>query len=320
MRRKIRKTGEKEKKDLWDKARILGSIFTAFLIAFGAIMGSIFIPDKINRNSLESQKIIQLSGLVPQLYDTTKALHPTIIAMASYGAPAVSFLLLALDDAIENEKTELINTIISTMKYMDNDSKNEICERFKLEIDQLDERSLTEHNLQYIGYLVSILECPRLGDKSKGILKNYFSVVSDFKGAQYKLKELNGVMLKALFKNGFTISELKLDSLNFAEQDLRNINFSNASLIHTNLKGTKLYDCDFSNAILDSCILYEAEFFKTNKDTLIILNIFENFKKSHWKKAKLDNDILSILVKLEKEPPNQDELLELATIAKENRF
>lgn len=310
---------ENEKKDKWEKAKIIGSVSTAVILAFAAIMGSIFVPDKINKHSLESEKIIQLSALVPQLYDSTTALRPSIIAMASYGAPAVSFLLLVLDDATVSGRDDMINTITSTMKYMDRDAKKEIQTKLEMEIEQLNQRKLA-HNVEYIGHIVRILTSSRLDDESLRILEKYFSIVSEFTVNQHKLQKLNGIVLRALSDNGHAISRLRLEGLDFEDQDLKGIDFTNANLKNANLRGCKLYNCTFTGAILDSCDLRGAKFCPGCEDGPSILRAISIYVNSNWREAKMNSTAYDILIALDNKPQDAERLHALADALKDGHF
>ena len=298
----------------WEKVKILGNLSIAFILAAATIIGSTYIPNKINRNSLESQKIIQLSELVPQLYDTSAALRPSIIAMASYGAPAVSFLLLALDDATENESRDMIEAITSTMKYMDRDARKEIQAKLEMEIDQLNQRKLA-HNVEYIGHIVRILTSSRLDDESLRILEKYFSIVSEFTVNRHELQELNAIVLRALSDNGHAISRLRLEGLDFEDQDLKGIDFTNANLEYANLRDSKLYDCTFTGAILDSCDLRGAKFCPGCEDGPSILRTIRIYAKSNWREAKMNSTAYDILEELDNYPQDAERLLALADLS-----
>lgn len=302
----------------WEKAKIIGNLSTALILAAATIIGSTYIPNKINRNSLESQKIIQLSQLVPQLYDSSATLRSSIIAMASYGAPAVSFLLLVLDDATENEKDNIIKDITSTMKYMDRDAKKEIQAKLEMEIEQLNQRRLA-HNVEYIGHIVRILTSSRLDYESLRILEKYFSIVSEFTVNQHKLQGLNGIVLRALSDNDHAISRLRLERLDFEDQDLKGIDFTNANLKNANLRDSRLYDCTFTGAILDSCDLRGAKFCPGYEDSPSILGTFRKFAKSNWREAIMDSTAYDILIELDNKPQDAERLLALADILK-SRF
>jgi hypothetical protein len=300
----------------WKKAKIIGNLSIAFILAAATIIGSTYIPNKINRNSLESQKIIQLSQLVPQLYDSSVALRPSIIAMASYGAPAVSFLLLVLDDATENEKDNIIKDITSTMKYMDRDAKKEIQAKLEMEIEQLNQRRLA-HNVEYIGHIVRILTSSRLDYESLRILEKYFNVVSEFTDNRYKLQGLNGCVIRALSDNDHAISRLRLDGLDFEDQDLKGIDFTNANLKNANLRDSRLYDCIFTGAILDSCDLRGAKFCPGYEDSPSILRTFRKFAESNWREAIMDSTVYDILIELDNKPQDTMRLLVLTDILKD---
>jgi uncharacterized protein YjbI with pentapeptide repeats len=307
-----KKSEKNEKKDFWDMAKIVGSFFTAVVIAFATVFGSIFIPREISRQSLESQKIIELSQLVPQLYDSTRALKPTVIAMASYGAPAVDFLLLALDNATECKNDSMVNAIIATMKYMDNDSKKEIQVRLKMEINQLNDKKLVPHNLKYISNIIEILSSSALDGESMRILARYFSKVSIFNDNKYELQKLNGLVLRAIADNNYPIHRLKLTNLDFEDEKLRGIDFGNADLTSTNMSNCDIIGCDFEGATLDSCSLYGAKFFHGYEDSLEILNTFRNFAKSRWERAELDDEIVELLEEIKRDDNINEELLQLA--------
>ena len=300
----------------WEKAKILGGVSTAVILAFAAIMGSIFIPDKINKHSLEAQWINELSRLVPQLYDSSAASRPSVMAMTSYGAPAVPFLLLVLDEATENESRDMIKAITSAMKYMDRDAKKEIQAKLEMEIEQLNQRRLA-HNVEYIGHIVRILTSSRLDDESLRILEKYFSIVSKFTVNQHELQSLNRIVLRSLSDNGHAISRLRLEGLDFEDQDLKGIYFTNANLKNANLRDSKLYDCTFTGAVLDSCDLRGAEFFPGYEDSRSILGTFRKFAKSHWREAIMDSTVYDILIELDKDPQNTEKLLAIAGDIKE---
>lgn len=301
----------------WEKAKIIGSVSTAVILAFAAIMGSIFVPDKINQHSLEAQWINELSQLVPQLYDSSAALRPSVIAMASYGVPAVPLLLIVLEDAIYMRNDYMKNTIVSTMKYMDDGSKKEVQTRLEMEIEQLDQRNLESCNLRLIEQMVSILQWPRLFEGSSPTLERYFSVVSKFTDNEDQLKELNSIVLRALSDNGFDISRLQLQGVDFEGQDLREIDFTNADLKNTVLIESELDDCKFAGAILDSCNMSGAFFFAGYEDKLSILNTFKELAKSNWRNAILDPYVYDFLRELDKNPQNTEKLTSMADDIKE---
>lgn len=309
---KEKKAKKNEDKDFWDIAKIAGSFFTAVVIAFATVFGSIFIPREISRQSLESQKIIELSQLVPQLYDSTLALKPTVIAMASYGAPAVDFLLLALDNATECKNDSMVSTIVSTMKYMDNDSKKEIQTRLKMEINQLNDKKLVPHNLKYISNIIEILSSSTLDGESMRILASYFYKVSGFNENEYELLKLNGLVLRTMSDNDYPIHRLHLTNLDFEDEKLRSIDFRNADLTNTNMSNCDIIGCDFQGAVLDSCSLYGAKFFHGYEDSLQILNTFRNFAESHWERAALDDEVIELLQEIKRNDNINDELLQLA--------
>lgn len=305
-------------KDSWEKAKIIGSFFTGIVIASATIFGSIFIPRELSEQSLESQKIIELSKLVPQLYDSTIALSPTVIAMASYGAPAVDFLLLALDNATEIKNESLVNTIISTMKYMDNESKKEIQSKLELEISQLNDAKVDPSNIKYIRHIIEILSSSKLDYESKRILSKYFSIISDFIANQYEFQQLNGLILKALADNKYPIHSLRLTNIDFENENLSGIDFSRSDLRGANFMYCDLIDCKFDGATLDSCFFYGARFFYGYEDSLIILNRFKTLANSFWENASLDDPIINLLKELNKEDREEIRLLELAQSVKEN--
>jgi len=277
------KRDDEKKKDGWDKFQIIGSLSTAAVLAVATYLGTTIIPEKINKQSLESQKIIKLSELVPQLYGP-KPPRPIVIAMASYGAPAVPFLLRSLNDATENdttkETTDFIEAITSTMKYLDEAAKNEVKARLKFEIDRLSEQHLT-HNVNFIGHIVSILSASPMDCETLDILEEYFSIVSEFKDNKEDLKELNAKILRALFDNGFPIAKLKLAGIDFEAQDLNGIDFSNTNLRDTNLIECIITDCSFEGANLENCDLTGVDFDSTN---------IHSIAKTNWQQAIVDAD------------------------------
>lgn len=301
----------------WEKAKIIGNLSIAFILAAATILGSTYIPNKINKHSLEAQWINELSQLVPRLYDSSAVVRPSVIAMASYGVPAVPLLLLVLEDAICMGNNDMIKTIVSTMKYMDDDSKKEVRTRLEMEIVQLDQRNLEPYNLRLIGQMVSILQWPRLFDGSSPILERYFSIVSKFTENKIQLPELNRIVLKALSDNGFNISRLQLQGLDFSRKDLSGIDFRNTRLKNTILIESEIDGCKFEGAILESCNMSGAFFFTGHEDTLTILNTFEELAKSNWRNATLDTPVYNILRELDKDPRNIEKLRAMAGDIKE---
>jgi len=315
-----KKSKENSGKDIWDKLKIAGGFSTAFIVAFGAIIGSVYIPDKISQHSLRSEKIIELSALVPQLYDSSKAIRPTAIAMASYGEPAISFLLLALDDAIDNNNSKMKDAIVSAMKFMDAESKGEIISRLEIEMAQLDHPALSPLCIERIKCMVEILGWPRFDEKSVEILKQYFVTISRFPDIGYRFKDLNGAILRQLSNCHFPISELELRGVDLTKQDLKEIDFSNADLTKSNFWLANLYQCNFKGAILDSCDLRKAQFFTNVDDSAFVLGIFTRLAQSDWESAFLDSTVSDILYELELRPSDTLRLLELSTIAIEDAF
>ncbi len=309
---KLNQESKQAKKDWWDRARIIGNFMTAGVIAIAAYVGSTIIPEAINRRSLESQKIIKLSDLVPKLYtvenDQVKA---SVIAMSSYGTPAVPFLLLILKDAIETENDTLTRAIISSIGYMETDATNRVKAELKSEISLLSEFRLLR-NVDYIRNLISSLVEASFDENMEQILEECFSVVSRFEANKEKLKELNKVALKALSDNGFLINQLPLKGLSFTGQDLSRIDFTNADLQDTNLGGCIIIGSKFGAADLKSCNLRGATFYSRRDRREKVLNIFRNFLAArNWREAYLDPNVKALLIELSRARPDQNGLSEL---------
>ncbi|MCP4582242.1 MAG: pentapeptide repeat-containing protein [candidate division Zixibacteria bacterium] len=303
---------ERISKDSLDKLKIIVNLAVTVVLAGATIMGSIVIPEYISRQSLKSQKIIQLSELVPELYDTdsTTTVRPKIIAMTSYGAPAVPFLLLVMYDATTNEDSEMIQSIVSAMKYMDNESKAEVEKKLEFEVDQLAEYRLAE-NIEYIGYMIDILTALPLSATSQRVLAKYFSIVSTFEVNQPILGELNIKILKALSSNGYPVSRLKLRGLDFETGDLSGVDFRRADLTAVNLTECNLANCDFTDALLSSCNLAGVRFYNDNDNTQQTFSVFKNLASSDWQNAIFDPAIRDILKETENETQDQEKIISL---------
>ncbi|MEE9444011.1 MAG: pentapeptide repeat-containing protein [candidate division Zixibacteria bacterium] len=308
----LRKKIEEKGRDWLGILAIVGRLLIATVLAIATYLGATVIPETINRQSLESQKIIHLSELVPKLYSDSTAANrkPILISMASHGVPAVPFLLLALEDANENDDTELIQGVISAMKYMDDNARNEINSKLGLEISQLREDNLGK-NVHFMCYIIDILDTWQSNETTQSLLERYFIKVSVIDKNKRKLKELNGTVLNALAKIGTMTSRLPLAALDFEGQDLSGIDFSQADLSQSNLANCKLTDCTFEGTILDLCNLEGATFFLRQHDSHQVLGIFKNLSKAQWQNAYLDSTVCELLSELTKENGREATIFEL---------
>jgi hypothetical protein len=308
----IRKKIEEKGRDWLGILDKVGRLLIALVLAIATYLGATVIPKTINRHSLESQKIIQLSQLFPRLYaDSTGIISkPILISMASYGVPAVPFFLLALEDASENDDTELIEGVVLAMKYMDDEARNEINAKLEMEINQLREDNLGS-NVDFICHITDILNTWQLNKTTQKLMESYFTRVSLIVKNKTMLNKLNGKILDALAKNGSKTSRLPLAALDFEGQDLSGIDFSHADLSRSNLANCKLTDCIFEGAILDSCNLGGAVFLLKQHDSLQVISIFGNLSRAQWQNAYLDSTVRELLSELAKKNGREATIFEL---------
>ncbi|MFX0141657.1 MAG: pentapeptide repeat-containing protein [Candidatus Hodarchaeota archaeon] len=324
-----KKIGEKSK-DTWDKAKIFGSVVSGVILAVVAIFGSIFIPKSINRQSLESVQLRELSNLIPNLYiDSLGTRSSSIIAMSSYGSSAVPILLMSLESAIKQEHEDLAEAIRTSIGYIGEDAKKTIIAKLAFEISILSELSASTHKPHYIGELISILidlgiEKISFLEKILGmkndlidILREYFTKANKFKENKTMLNELNAIALQAVSKSHYPVSKLTLSNLNFDHQNLEGISFENANLVGSSFFDCNLVSCNFRNAYLDSCIFTDAMFFYGDFDHNRIIEILKGFLKVKWETEPfIDLEIQDVINELKKKNPDKGKIIEQIELLK----
>ncbi len=292
-RKRFHDKNTRSNKDYWDKFQILSSFSTAVVLAIATYIGSTVIPEKINQKSNESQKIIELSKLVPQVYgaynDSTEV-RPLIIAVASYGVPAVSYLLRLLDVAIQNGDEEIADAITETMKNMNEDAKNQIGVRLKSEIERLKPLYLS-YNVEFIGRIVDIFSVPNLNRELQRILERYIVVVASFEINQREMRELNAKVVQALAYNEFPLFRLNpnLAGLNFEGTNLIDIDFLDVDLSNSVFSDCTIEMSNFDGVNLSFCKLTGTQFDSTSSYSISTTN---------WTEAILDEELEVLLANL----------------------
>ncbi len=324
LNRKLKGAG----KSWWDKLETLSKLAIAVILAVATIVSTVHLPKifhaqsletqkLINEQALETQKIMRLSELIGDLYRSPAQYEPGVIAMTSHGAPAVHFLLLALDHSVRTNNDDLSETITSAMRYMDRPARAEVIATLEMETERLSEQHLGS-NVMYIDRMATILGSSPLEPEADRALVTYLSKVRQFQQSQLNddLAHCNTNVLTVLAKSTGPLSERPLSGLSFRDDadknDLRNIDFSDCDLTGCSFAACDLVGCNFDGAVLDNCKMKTALLIVGDEENEVIAEVFRAIATgARWQSATWDRDEHGLLVELHQPEPSPERLASL---------